>query len=133
MPRNAFNPNAVDDLPLFGHRREPETGAEEAASVSPRALLARDRAIESLSRHSGEEFLQAAATFVLEQLAGGTEKTSEQLVDACKAAGIKPHDDRAFGPVIARLARRGKIQKVRHAQREKGHGTSGGNVWRAAK
>jgi hypothetical protein len=133
MSRSAYNPNAVDDLPLFGGRREPETGAEAAAPVSPRALLARDRAIESLSKNAGEEFIRNAQDFVLEYLKAKGPHSSEQLTDACKAAGIKPHDDKAFGAVYGGLARRGKIVKVGSRPRDKGHASGLTWVWKAAK
>ena len=53
----------------------------------------------------------------------------EVITMAAKLYGIVPHDDRAFGPVYHGLSRRGQIVKVGTVRRERGHGTSGGNVW----
>ena len=56
-------------------------------------------------------------------------RSSEQLVDACRGAGYRPHDDRAFGPIIARLAKAQRIQQVGECRRQRGNGTSGGRIW----
>lgn len=55
--------------------------------------------------------------------------SSEELTDAIKACGLKPHDDRAFGAVYQGLARAERIRVVDSCSRRKGHGTSGGRVW----
>ena len=91
----------------------------------------RDRVLEQVERSAGPQFASDAAAFVERFLSTRPEGASaERITDACKAEGIVPHDDRAFGPVYMRLARRGIIEKVRHVARAKGHGTAGGNVWR---
>jgi hypothetical protein len=46
--------------------------------------------------------------------------------------GYRPHDQRAFGPVYAGLARRGAIKCLGFCERQKGHGTSGGRIWSLA-
>lgn len=73
---------------------------------------------------------QAAKAVVMAALgrAGGP-LSGEQLVNECIAAGIVPHDTRAFGPVIAALARAGRIEAVGFAVRQKGHGTAGARLW----
>lgn len=76
-------------------------------------------------------FRDEATAFVLNYLTRHGRTTGEELTLACKAAGIIPHDDRAFGPVYMTLSRRGLIEKVGTVARTRGHGTSGGNVWRA--
>lgn len=55
--------------------------------------------------------------------------SSEELTDAIKACGLKPHDDRAFGAVYQGLARAERIRVVDSCARRKGHGTAGGRVW----
>ncbi len=92
---------------------------------------ARDTAMGVVGAHAEERhagFAVAAEAFVLNYLRSGA-ASSEALTLACKAAGIVPHDDRAFGPVYMRLARRRQIVKVDSCRRERGHGTAGGNVW----
>lgn len=41
-----------------------------------------------------------------------------------------PHDGRAFGPIFARLRKRGVIEVCGSVPRTKGRGTAGGLVWR---
>ena len=53
----------------------------------------------------------------------------EDLVNGAKVAGIRPHDDRAFGAVFQKAVREGLIVPVGFAPRVKGHGTAGGRVY----
>lgn len=55
--------------------------------------------------------------------------SGEQLTDAMKNCGIRPHDDRAFGPVFARAIRAGLIKTIGFVPRKKGHGTAGGRLY----
>lgn len=73
----------------------------------------------------------AAGAAVLELLADGRARSGEELVDHCQRLGLVPHDARAFGPVIAALARRGQIEAVGFAARRKGHGTAGARLWKS--
>lgn len=59
----------------------------------------------------------------------GTTMRGEDLVNGAKLAGIRPPDDRAFGPVFAKAIREGLIEPVGFAPRVKGHGTAGGRVY----
>lgn len=93
------------------------------------ALEQRDEAIASVSENAGRAFMDQAAAFVIRHLSRGP-APGEDITDACKAAGIKPHDDRAFGAVYLRLQRAGKIEKCGTVARRRGHGTSGGSIWR---
>lgn len=67
--------------------------------------------------------------FFLWYLRAAGPMTGEKLVDAAKRRGYRFKDDRAFGPVIARLRREGLIECVGISDRRKGHGTSGARVW----
>lgn len=75
---------------------------------------------------------EAASQYVLVWLAIKGEATGEEMVDAAIEAGFVPHDGRAFGGVIKRLAARGVIRRVGFALRRKGHGTAGASVWKAS-
>lgn len=123
MPRSVHAPNA--DLPLFGGNPVPSP-----EYVSQQAAKARDAAIASLRRQSGEDFIRAAGEFVVEHLRTHGPKTGEQLTDACKKAGIVPESDKMFGPVIQSLQKRGRIYRHGYAPRNHGNG-SVGNVWAA--
>lgn len=75
-------------------------------------------------------FAELAAAFVLRYLAQHGPSSGEDITDACKAAGIRAKDDRAIGSVYQGLCRRGQIAVAGVCARRKGHGTSGGRVWR---
>lgn len=70
-----------------------------------------------------------AGKFVLGWLARHGAMSGEAVTDAAKEHGYRPHDDRAFGPVFARLSRRGEIRCAGFCERAKGHGTDGGRLW----
>lgn len=92
-------------------------------------LLARDRAMAQVAANAGEPFADRAYAFTLDYLKGGP-ATGEQITDAAIEAGIEPHDQRAFGPVLMRLSRDRLIEKCGTAVRRKGHGSGGAWVWR---
>ncbi|HOW46105.1 MAG TPA: hypothetical protein P5305_01455 [Rubrivivax sp.] len=72
---------------------------------------------------------KAAGEFMLRHLRKHGPTSSEILVEVCRIAGYKPHDDRAFGPVIASLARAGRMHQVGECRRRRGNGTAGGRIW----
>jgi hypothetical protein len=93
----------------------------------------RDRAVQRVAQHAEEHapgFQERAETFVLAYLDHHGPTAGEVLTLACKAAGIVPHDDRAFGPVYLALSRRKQIEACGFVRRERGHGTAGGNIWK---
>ena len=74
---------------------------------------------------------RALAHIEKEMLAAGSSAKlrGEDLVNSAKFAGIRPAEDRAFGPVFQKAIRDGLIEPVGYAPRTKGHGTSGGRVY----
>lgn len=58
--------------------------------------------------------------------------SGEDLTRIARAHGAVPHDDRAFGPIFASLARCGRIRTVGMCMRTRGHGTAGGRMWALA-
>jgi hypothetical protein len=100
--------------------------------MSPAVILARDEAMARVASHAEErapDFTERAQGFVLRYLQEHGPTSGEVLSLACKAAGIRPHDDRAFGPVYFTLSRRRLIEQVGTTLRARGHGTAGGRVW----
>lgn len=87
--------------------------------------LAADRAEREV-----DDFQARAAKFVLIYLAEHGISSGELITDACKLSGIRPPDDRAFGPVYASLAMANKIECAGFVARRKGHGTAGWRLWR---
>lgn len=110
----------LQDLPLFAPR------LSEAATARDEAL----RNVTARAERSDVLFLERARKFVLFYLSRCGEASSEEITDAAKANGIRPPDDRAFGPVYLSLSRRGLIVKAGVCLRKKGHLTSGGTLWR---
>lgn len=104
---------------------------EERIEQAMRARAERDEVLDRVEASVGEDFLAQAEAFALVYLRDWPQGLpAECLTNACKAAGIVPRDDRAFGPVYMRLARAGRIEKAGACSRTKGHGTAGGNLWR---
>jgi hypothetical protein len=117
--RRSSTPSSTPLLPLFA--QPPEI-----------ATALRDDAMALVKDHAEDHrpgFHVLALDFVVAFLARFGPTPAEQLTAACKNAGIRPHDDRAFGPVYMVLARHKRIVKVGSVRRERGHGTAGGNVW----
>lgn len=77
-------------------------------------------------------FRERAEAFVCGYLKQHGVSSGELVTDAAKLAGIKPPDDRAFGPVYKSLARRGLIAQAGWCLRRKGNCTGGGRLWRLA-
>lgn len=93
------------------------------------ALAAGEAAIRQVSANAGKEFAEQAAAYVIYLLRSFGPMTREQLTDGCKAMGIRPHNDKAFGGVYKGLSRQGKIRSLGVSRRTKGHGSNGGNLW----
>ena len=91
----------------------------------------RDVALETVERNAGELFKERAMAFALDWMADKGVVSGEDITDACKAAGIVPHEDRAFGPVYLSLARQGSIVRVGYISRRRGHGAPAPG-WRLA-
>lgn len=75
-------------------------------------------------------FVDEACAWVLDYLADCGPTSGEHLTAYCKARGIRPPDDRAFGAVYLRLVKQGRIEPCGTVRRERGHGTAGGRIWR---
>jgi len=92
---------------------------------------AREIQMATVERNAGEDFKARAMAFALEWMRGKGTVSGEDITDACKAAGIVPHCDKAFGPVYAGLARQGAIVRDGYAIRRRGHGAPA-PAWRLA-
>lgn len=105
--------------------------AEQMQLTFDDALRARDEALDRISRVTSASFRDDAARFILAYLSAHREASSEDLTEqAEKIAGLRPTDLRHFGPVFLRLIRSGAIEKCGETKRRRGHGSSGGNVYR---
>lgn len=91
----------------------------------------RDTAMLIVAVNSGEEFQRLARAFIPKYLAEHGPMSGEDITDACKAAQIIPHNDKAFGPAYTSLSRAGIIEKdmsTPPGPRRKGHAS--GIAWR---
>ncbi len=105
--------------------------AYTVAQARAAGAVAGDMAADRAERME-EGFREKAAAFVLRYLQQHGMSSGELITDAAKLAGIRPPDDRAFGPVYASLARTQQIVSAGFCARRKGHGTAGGRLWRLA-
>ena len=118
----------MNQLSLIFDRPAP---AYTVAHARAAGAVAGERAAGRAERQD-DGFRARAEAFVLGYLQQHGVSSGELITDAAKLAGIKPPDDRAFGPVYATLARRGQIVAAGFCARRKGHGTAGGRLWRLA-
>lgn len=89
----------------------------------------RDEGMERVERNAGVPFATAAYNFVIDYLEEHPPTSCEVIVNACKRAGIKPHNDHAFGPVFLKLFKDGRTMKTGMTRRFKGHLAPGANIW----
>lgn len=73
--------------------------------------------------------LEAARQFVLDWLQHNGPTRGEELTVKGREAGLRAHDERAWGAVFGSLSRRGLIRTVGYCDRARGHGTAGGRIW----
>lgn len=110
----------LDALPLFAAAR---ISGQEAATAC----------LEKAERTTGFDASAARDAILTILVKACRPMSGEELVDACQAMGLVPHDARAFGPVFAVLKRRRLIEAVGFAARQKGHGTAGARLWAVPK
>ncbi len=92
-------------------------------------------AIEACAEKAEEtcpDFKERAREFVLGYLRDHGPTVGEKITLACTSAGIKPHDDRAFGAVYTGLSRAKLIELAGYAIRERGHGGGINRIWQLA-
>ncbi len=111
---------AMEALPLLAWAKSADAGR-----AAGEACLAKAERVAAFDA-------DAARAAILELLADGVARSGEQLVDHCQRLGMVPHDARAFGAVIGKLAKQKQIEAVGFVARAKGHGTAGGRLWKAS-
>ena len=93
------------------------------------AGLAASQACTDKATRYGDFSPTAAGDYMLDWLRKHGPTRAEELVNACKEAGHRPHSDRAFGSVIRALSQSKRIEVYGFAPRAKGHGTGSGFIW----
>ncbi len=84
---------------------------------------------ENRAERDSAGFGMRARAAIVKHLAEHGPSSGEDLTDACRAIGLTPKDDRAFGSAFGCLSRGKVIAVVGNCGRRKGHGTSGGRIW----
>lgn len=77
------------------------------------------------------EFREKALAFIVAYIRQQGEATGESATLAAVLAGIKPQDQRAFGPVYAKAIKQGLIRVIGYVPRVRGHGSAGGKLYAA--
>jgi hypothetical protein len=77
------------------------------------------------------EFGERAYRFIVDFVREHGPVPGEAATLAAVLAGIRCHDQRAFGPVYARALREKAIQVVGSVPRVRGHGSAGGKLYAA--
>lgn len=73
---------------------------------------------------------QGAGRFIVGWLSRHGTASGEDLTQAARDHGYRPHDGRAFGPIFTRLLKANQIRVLRSdLPRKCGHGTSGGRLY----
>lgn len=106
-----------------------------AAPTLQDARLAQSVAMARVADKAEREapgFAERAYAFLVRYVGQHEIFSGEDASDAIKAAGIVPHDDRAFGPIYMAASRNGLIQRVGYVPRRRGHG-SPGPLWGRAR
>jgi hypothetical protein len=76
-------------------------------------------------------FKQRALEFIVAYIRQQGEARGEEATLAAVLNGIKPRDQRSFGPVYKKALRLGLIRIVGYVPRVRGHGSAGGKLYAA--
>lgn len=110
---------------------------QQSIDFATRATFARSLGAEAGERCADKAskddagFRERALDFIVGYIRQVGESTGESATLAAVLAGIKPHDQRAFGPVYQKAIRQGLIRVVGYVPRVRGHGSAGGKLYRA--
>jgi len=108
-----------------------------AIDFASRAAFARKLGAEAGQRAADKaeqedpEFRAKALDFIVAYIRQQGEARGEDATNAAVLAGIKPRDQRAFGPVYKTAIKRGLIRVVGYVPRVRGHGSAGGKMYAA--
>lgn len=116
-------PGMYDSAPTLS---TPTVGPAACSDRHVDILLAR---VEAKANADSSGFTLKAARFILQYLAAHGATCGEVITDAAKVAGVRPLNDKHFGPVYQRLAQSGAIRKAGYAPRTKGHMSGQAPVW----
>lgn len=107
---------------------------------TPLPLAQRVRTARKLGEEAGQrcvdkaedtmpDFSERALKFIVDHVREKGRVSGESIVLAATAAGIRPPDARAFGPVFKKALSLGLIRVVGFVPRVRGHGSAGGKLY----
>lgn len=86
------------------------------------ALAKADEAIRRVDENADEGWKRAADQVVWEWSQSFREFTTDDVMESLDALGVTTHDNRALGPVMRRMIRKGFIQEVGMTRSRRRHG-----------
>ena len=106
-------------------------GPERAKLIATARKLGVDagQACLDMTEQDSPDFGEKAYAFIVAHIRKHRRVPGESVTMAAVLAGIRPRDQRAFGPVYAKALRAGAIRVVGATMRIRGHGTSGGRIY----
>lgn len=106
-------------------------GPQRAALIATARKLGVEagQACLDMAEQTDPDFGQKAYDFIVAYIRRYRRVPGETATLAAVVAGIRPRDQRAFGPVYAKALRAGDIRVVGATKRIRGHGTSGGRIY----
>ncbi|AVQ84270.1 hypothetical protein [Variovorax sp. PMC12] len=87
----------------------------------------------ALAEQDDPDFGAKAYQFIVAYVRKRRRVPGESVTLACCLAGIRPKDDRSFGPIYAKAIRAGDIRVVGTVARVRGHGSAGGKLYAPGK
>lgn len=116
---------------IFGDEIEPaKTFAKRVSAARKLGSQAGARSVDKAER-ADPAFRSRALDFIVKYIRKNGEATGENATLAAVLAGIRPHDERAFGPVYKEAISRGLIRVIGYVPRVRGHGSAGGKLYAA--
>jgi len=102
-------------------------------SIAQARAVGLEAGLRSIDHAEAENpsFSEQAFDFIVKYIREHGEVPGESVTLAAVKAGIKPPDQRAFGPIYAMALRRELIHVVRYIPRVRGHGRAGGKLYAA--
>ncbi|MNL45319.1 hypothetical protein D3C87_1679570 [compost metagenome] len=106
---------------------------DEVADAMVAAARAAGAVAGQLSAERAEDecpgFGERALTFIVDHVRQKGRVSGESVTLSAVKAGIKPPDQRAFGPIYAKALRKGLIHVAGYVPRVRGHGSAGGKLY----
>ncbi|MNX95386.1 hypothetical protein D3C86_1276580 [compost metagenome] len=105
-----------------------EVADSMVATARAAGLAAGQRSVER-AEDECPGFGEQALTFIVDHIRQKGRVSGESVTLSAVKAGIRPPDQRAFGPIYAKALRHGLIHVVGYVPRIRGNGSAGGKLY----